>query len=156
MYRTQYDPHPRFLQEAGSRVKILYGPKYDDQGIMSLVETGKENLYEYIQSHADSVDIHVILKRFENGETDILSRVQSAYGDFTEVPTTYAELLNSVIAGQTYFQSLPVEIRANFGHSFEQFMIGMDKEDFSRRMGREEQPLQELAEQLQEVENGQE
>lgn len=134
-FRSQYDPHSRVLQEPGSQVKTLYGPVFDKQGHMSLEEIGHENIYDYIQSHADSVDIHVILKQFEAGDPSVLSRVQGAYGDFTQMPKTFAEALNTMIAAEQYFNSLPVETRAQFGHNFNQFIASMDAPDFTSRMG---------------------
>lgn len=133
--RTQFSLHNRVFQEPGSTEHILYTSKIDDDGVIQLVESGKENIYDMIQSHKDSCDIHVLLKRFEQGDPDALSRAQGAYGDFTNMPESYAQLLNSVIAGEQYFMSLPVEIRAKFGHSFEQFMVSMDKPDFAEKMG---------------------
>lgn len=132
---TQYDPLERVYQPAGSPEKILYSPVFDKSGVWHLEETGKENLYDYIQSHADSVDIHVILKQFEQGDVSVLSRVQGAYGDFTQMPKTFAEALNTMIAAEQYFMSLPVETRAQFGHNFNQFIASMDAPDFTTRMG---------------------
>lgn len=135
-FRTQFDPSPVIYAEPGDPVKILYGPIFDEHGVMDLVETGKENLYDYIQSHADSVDIHVLLKQYaESGDPGIFARVQGAYGDFTQMPTTFAGALNTLIAAEQYFDGLPVEVRAQFGHSFQQFIAAMDKSDFATRMG---------------------
>lgn len=145
-FRTQYDEHDRFYTEPGDPEKILYGPMFDKDGVMNLIETGKEDLYGYIQSHAESVDIHVILQRFEAGDASVLTRVQGAYGDFTQMPKTYAEMLNSMIGAETYFNSLPVEIRANFGHSFSQFLASVGDEDFAQRLGKDvEQPVGDQA-----------
>lgn len=134
-FRTQYDAHEPVRQLAGSPIKITYGPKFDGNGRMYLVETGQENLYDYIQSHADSVDIHVILKQYQAGDVSVLSRVQGAYGDFTQMPKTFAEALNTLIAAEQYFNSLPVEVRAQFDHNFNQFIASMDSPDFTSRMG---------------------
>lgn len=134
-FRTQFDDHQRFRTDPGDPVKVLYGPKFTDDGVLELVETGKEDLYGYIQSHAMSVDIHVILQKFAAGDIDVLTRVQGAYGDFSEMPHTYAEMLNSMIAAETYFNSLPVEVRAEFGHSFQQFLTSIDQPDFIERLG---------------------
>lgn len=125
----------RKYANAGSPVKTIYKPVFDKNGVMELEEAGEENLYDYIQSFRDSVDIHVILKRFANGEVDVLNRVQGAYGDFTVMPRTYAELLNRVNEGRQFFESLPVETREKFNHSFEQFMASMDAPDFLERAG---------------------
>lgn len=134
-FYTQYDRPGRVNQEAGSQLKTLYSPVFDKQGRMSLEVTGQENLYDYIQSHADSVDIHVILKQFEQGDASVLSRVQGAYGDFTQMPKSFAEALNTMIAAEQYFMSLPVDVRAQFGHNFNQFIASMDSPDFTSRMG---------------------
>ena len=83
-FKTQFRKPERFLSNPGSPVKILYGPEFDEKGRMNLVEKGRENLYDFIQSFKESVDIHVLLKRFSNGETDVLSQIQGFYGDFSE------------------------------------------------------------------------
>lgn len=134
-FRSQYDAHKRVFQPHGDPIKTLYGPVFDKQGRMELQETGQENLYDYIQSHADSVDIHVILKQYEQGDVSVLSRVQGAYGDFTQMPKTFAEALNTLIAAEQYFNGLPVEVRAQFDHNFNQFIASMDAPDFTSRMG---------------------
>lgn len=134
-FRTQYDKRDPVYQEPGSRIHVLYGPVFDKQGHMSLQVTGQEDLYDYIQSHADSVDINIILKQYANGDPSVLSRVQGAYGDFTQMPKSFAEALNTLIAAEQYFNSLPVETRAQFGHNFNQFIASMDAPDFTSRMG---------------------
>ena len=134
-FATQYRERTRFPSNGGQRERILYQPKFDENGVMDLVEAGREDLYDFIQSHADSVDIHVLLARYQNGDIDALSRVQGAYGDFTNMPTSYAELLNKVNEGQSFFNSLPVDIRAKFNHNFAEFMAGMDKPDFLDKLG---------------------
>lgn len=134
-FRTQYDIFDKPASEAGSRIKTLYGPIYDDKGIIGLKEIGTHDLYSEIQSHADSVDIHVLLKMYENGDESVFSRVQGAYGDFTHMPSTFAEALNTMIAAEQYFNSLPVDIKAKFGHSFSQFLAGMDSPTWAADAG---------------------
>lgn len=124
-FQTQFRKRERFLTNPGSPVKILYGPEFDEKGRMNLVEKGRENLYDFIQSYKESVDIHVLLKRFANGETDVLSKIQGFYGDFSEFPRTYADLLNTVNEGEAFFNGLPVEVRSKFGHSFPVFMSAL-------------------------------
>lgn len=124
-FKTQFRKPERFLSNPGSPVKILYGPEFDEKGRMNLVEKGRENLYDFIQSFKESVDIHVLLKRYANGETDVLSKIQGFYGDFSEFPRTYADLLNTVNEGEAFFNGLPVEVRSKFGHSFPVFMSAL-------------------------------
>ena len=143
-FKTQFDEHPRYHTEVGSRIKKLYSPRFDDNGQLDLVEKGEENLYNYIQSYADSVNITTLLRRFQGGEVDVLSKVQGAYGDFTGLPTSYADLLNSVNEGHQYFDSLPLEVRARFHHNFAEFMAAMDSPDFLKMLG-VKQDAQEVA-----------
>lgn len=134
-FQTQYRNPERHFTEKGSRVRKTYGPVYDDAGRLHLEEKGEENLYDYIQSFADSVDIHVILKRFANGEPDVLSKVQGFYGDFTGFPSSYSQILNAVNDGRRLFDSLPVETRAQFGHNFDVFMTAVADGSLLQKLG---------------------
>lgn len=134
-FRTQFDFAESPVSNPGSRIKVLYAPVFDSAGHMSLVVSGKEDLYDYIQSHADSVDIHIILKRFAMGDVSVLSRVQGTYGDFTQMPKTFAEALNTLVAAEQYFNSLPVDVRQRFNHNFNEFIASMDSPSFAADMG---------------------
>lgn len=136
MFNTQFDFRLRSICPSGSPIKQLYKGHVNDDGIIELVDAGTVDLYDEIQSHKDSCDINVLLKRYVNGETDILSQVQGVYADSVGMPKTYAELLNSVIQGEEMFNSLPVETKEKFGFSFTQFMASMDNlDDFRRKLG---------------------
>lgn len=134
MFRTQYDRN-RVYAVSGSPIRVLYSPEFDESGRLQLVETGSDSLYDYIQSFADSVDIHVLLKRFVNGETDVFSKVQGAYGDFTMAPKTYAEALQAVIDAEHVFGQLPVDVRGKFGHSLGEFVRTLGTPEFFERLG---------------------
>lgn len=148
-FRTQYDGRVPVKQEPGDPIRKVYSPRYSDDGVLDLVVTGQENLYEYIQSHKESTDIHVLLQRFANGEEDVLQRMQGFYGDVTDMPKTYAEVLNAVIIGEETFARLPVEVKQRFGNSFAVWLSSMDSPDFARRMGVEPSPDQLTPSQLQ-------
>lgn len=133
---TQFsEDRPRPKSVIGSRVKKLYSPVFDKNGRMELEETGQEDLYGYIQSHKDSVDINVILERYQKGDVTALNRAQAFYVDATNFPKTYAEALQRMQDAHTYFDSLPVETRAKFGHDFNQFLASLDKPDFAELLG---------------------
>ncbi len=142
-FKTQFDSHERVISNPGNPIKTLYGAHYDDDGRLILEEKGKENLYDFIQSHAESVDIHCILKRFENGETDALSRVQGFYADVTNLPTTYAGMLNHLLDAEEFFKSLPVETRSKFNNSFSEFLASSASDDFLFRLGVQEPVVEE-------------
>lgn len=134
-FRTQYDEIESVYEHLGSRVKQMYAPKFNDSGVLYLEPAGKHDLYGEIQSHKDSVDIHVLLARYRNGDESALERIQGSYGDFTSMPKTFAEALNTMIAAEQYFKSLPVEVRAKFGHDFNQFIATMDSPSWYSDIG---------------------
>lgn len=134
-YQQYDDDRPRPKSNLGSRVKKLYSPVFDKDGRMELEETGQEDLYGYIQSHKDSVDINVILKRYQNGDETALARAQGFYIDATQFPKTYAEAVQRMQDAHGYFVSLPVETRAKFGHDFNRFLASLDRPDFAELLG---------------------
>ncbi len=134
-FNTQYDARDRIVSNPGSPVKQLYAGSYNECGQVELREDGTEDLYAFIQSFADSTDIHAILRRFENGEVDVLEKVQGFYGDVTEMPKTYAEALQRIADSEKVFMSLPVDVRAKFGHSFSEFLAASNDADFLERLG---------------------
>lgn len=125
----------RHSSNIGSRYHDVYTPVYDHNGVLDLEVSGQEDIYEMIQSYAESCDINVLIARYENGDVSALSQRQGFYIDATGMPHTYAEMLNAIISAETTFNQLPVDIRAKFGHSFEQFLSQMDSPDFAEKMG---------------------
>ncbi len=142
-FDTQYDVRPRVKSHPGNPIKQLYSGSYNERGQVELKEDGTENLYAFIQSFAESTDIHSIMRRFQNGEIDVLEKVQGFYGDVTEMPRTYAEALQRIADSEKVFMSLPVDVRAKFGHSFSEFLAASQDADFLDRLGvkPDEQPV---------------
>lgn len=142
IFRTQYD-RERQVCEPGSRIHKTYGGHYDEKGRVVLEETGEINLYDEIQSHAESVDIHVLMKRYANGDVEALSKQQGFYGDVLDFPKTYAEALNHMNEMEKRFMALPLEVREKFGHSFSEFLAASGESDFLERLGIASEPIEE-------------
>lgn len=134
-FPTQYNRTARPTANSGSSIHVLLSPAIDDNGILHLKETGTENLYDYIQSHRDSVDIHKILQRFEEGDTSALSKIQGQFGDFSDYPRSYAELLNKVLEGEQTFNQLPLDVREQFGFSYERWLASAGSDSWLSAMG---------------------
>lgn len=134
-FKTQYDARDRIFSDPGSPEHITYAGHYDEKGRVVLEESGRENLYDYIQSYAESCDIHVLMKRYANGDVDALSQKQGFYGDFLDFPKTYAEALNHMNEMERQFMALPVETREKFGNSFTEFLAASGEADFLERLG---------------------
>lgn len=137
MFDTQYTPHNRISANPGSPVKVLYGGKYDANGRVILEKKGEENLYDFIQSFRDSVDLNVILARFTNGDVEALNKAQGFYADVTDFPKNMADALNRINQAEDMFKSLPLEIRQKFDCSFEQFLAQSGTDDWLSKMGLE-------------------
>uniref|UniRef100_A0AAU8B6B7 Internal scaffolding protein n=1 Tax=Dulem virus 148 TaxID=3145625 RepID=A0AAU8B6B7_9VIRU len=134
-FNTQYGSHERVVSNPGNPIKQLYSGAYNEKGQVELREDGTEDLYAFIQSFAESTDIHSIMRRFSNGEVDVLEKVQGFYGDITDMPDTYAEALQRIADSEKVFMSLPVEVRAKFGHNFSEFLAASQDADFLDRLG---------------------
>ena len=134
-FKTQYDARERVFTDPGSPEHITYAGHYDEKGRVVLEESGRENIYDFIQSHAESCDIHVLMKRYQNGDVEALSQKQGFYGDFLDFPKTYAEALNHMNEMERQFMALPVETREKFGNSFTEFLAASAEPDFFDRLG---------------------
>lgn len=134
-FKTRWDKRDPVYSNPGSPIHKTYGGHYDEKGRVVLEETGEENIYDYIQSHAESCDIHVLMKRYQNGDPTALSQRQGFYGDILNFPQTYAEALNHMNEMEAKFLALPLETREKFGCSFQEFLAASGEADFLDRLG---------------------
>lgn len=107
----------------GSRVKTVYRGVYMDDGTLELYEAGEEDLYAKIQSHADSVDVNLLVQRYCNGERDVLHRVQGQYLDVTQMPKDMVSYLQMISDAQAIYDALPVADKSAVGNSFERWLV---------------------------------
>lgn len=134
MFRTQYDRQRVFSQSGKSEINV-YGARYDDDGHLNVTVTGKKDIYPEIQSSALSCDINYLVSRFAAGDATALSKVQGTYGDFTQFPKSYAELLNQVNRGSELFDSLPSDVRAKFDNSLGVFLQSAGSQEWMDKLG---------------------
>ncbi len=116
------------FSETGSGMKPTYKMHVDDNGKRELKQSGEFNLYADIQSYEQSVSVDYLLTKFINGDASALSRAQGVYGDFTQMPRTLAELQQRVIDAENLFNSLPLDIRAQYNHSASEFFAQLDSD----------------------------
>lgn len=120
--------HFRRYAESGNRYKPVFVPSVNvDSGRMTLISSGRVDTYEVIQSHRDSVDIHVLISRFKNGETDVLNQRAGFYGDITDLPKTYAEMHDLIMRARNSFDALPVEVRRQYDFDFNVYLGSLGK-----------------------------
>lgn len=123
------------VTDPGSEIRIKYEPKVNDDGSIDLVESGKENIQDYIQSHAESCDLKLIIKRYLNGDDTALNQRALAFGDTTVYPKTYAEMLQLQIDSQLAFGTLSTEIKDKFNNDANQFFAQAGTKEFYEKLG---------------------
>lgn len=147
--------HKRIFTAHGEREKPEYYPVFDKRGVWHLEQKGTTNTYLDIQAHADSCDINVIMARYRNGEIDVLQQIQASYGDVTNIPTNYADIMNAQIKAKDLFMSLAPEVREKFGNSVEQFMARIGTREGLEALGYKfEAPAASVAPAASESETG--
>lgn len=79
------------------------------------------------QSFKDDCDVNLIMKRFERtGILDHLNEFNGQYGDFTDLPVSYHDAVNQVLAAQDMFMTVPSAIRDRFGNDPGAFLAFVD------------------------------
>lgn len=138
------------VSNPGNPIKPVYKPIVNKDGTITLVQEGFVNTDEEIQSYEDSVDIDVIVARYMNGDLEALNKHVGQYGDFTEMPKTYAEVLQMQIDAKNTFMRLPVEIRQKFDNDPNQFFAQSGTEEWYSKleplMPKKEEPIKETKE----------
>ena len=101
----------------------------DRDGQKDLEVVGKTDFYQYIQSHKDSVDINVLLKRYQQGDVSALDRVKGQYLDISEAPKSLAEMYSFVSNASEFFNKLPLDVRKEYDFNPASFIadIGSDR-----------------------------
>ena len=134
MFRTMYD-RVRVTSNTGDPIVIEYTARFDENGNLELVESGKRNLYQEIQADKDVCDINKIIARYRAGDESVLQRRQGFFADATQFPKNYAEMLNIVINGEREFDSLPVEVKNKFDNDFAKFVASIGTPDWFDKIG---------------------
>lgn len=119
---------------SGDKTRTLYSPIVNDDGTISLVASGKEDIQSEIDSYREECDINVLLARYAAGDLDVFNKSVGSYGDFTNFPSTYAEALQIQINSKRYFDSLPVEIKEKFNNDANQFFVQTGSDEWFKVM----------------------
>lgn len=126
---TVVDDRVRIYCSSGSRFAPVYKPIVKPDGTLELKKSGEKDLYSEIQSHKASTDINEIIRRFtETGDISVFQVREGTYGDFTEMPKTYAEMFQRMIDAEIAFNSLPTDVKEKFNNNVTEFLAAMGTE----------------------------
>lgn len=109
-----------FVSSSGDRYRNEYTGKVLDNGVIELVLNGKTDVYAQIQADAEANSIPAILARFENGDASGFD-ARPLYGDFTDLPKSYAEFLQRQIDAQHVWETLDPKMKIKFDNDMNQF-----------------------------------
>lgn len=133
-FKSKYEEHERVYTDPGSPIKIEYQLRIIDNH-EEIVETGKSNLYEYIQSHADSVDITKILERCALiDDYSLLNRMPAQFLDVTEMPKSLAEAFAQVQDAKNFFDRMPMEIKEKYNQNYLEFISDIGTDRFNKNV----------------------
>ncbi len=133
-FRNQFE-RIRVFSNSGCSSVITYKPIYTDKGSLDLVESGKINVYEQIQSFKSSCDLKTILARFENGDVSALNQRLPYFGDFSEMPESLAGFLQLYADAEGYFATLDPDLRSKFNNSASEFFAQIGSDYFNQCLG---------------------
>lgn len=120
-----------FVSCPGERYAPVYTPDISEDGIITLVETGKKDLFEIHQADEPVCNINNIVARFlATGDSSVINQVNGFYDDFTGAPKSLAEAMSTLTRAEGVFAQLPVEIREKFDHNFYKFVASAGSKEF--------------------------
>lgn len=127
------DPNS-FVSSPGDLFHVRLSPRVLEDGKITLVESGKDNIKDMINSFRDSTDMSFILQRLAVGDTSVLSQRPVMYGDFTQMPTTYAEALQLVIDARREFNALPLDVKNSFNNDYRQYLASAGTPEWAEKL----------------------
>lgn len=113
--RRAYEDHPRRHTPRSSFEHIDYMEQIDKNGQPYLVEVGRTNLNDLVQSCFSESQIYNILDRYTRGDLDVLSAGgNSAYGDLYGMPRDVLEAADFAARVDRRWNDLPTDVRSKF------------------------------------------
>lgn len=131
-FRTKYDRR-EVISNPGDPIRIIRAGELKNN-VLTVVDKGKENLYAYINSFADSVNIHVLLNRFKNGDTESLMQRAGAYIDISALPSNINEFMQLARNAENLFNTLPIEVKNAFNNNVVEFISTIGDDSWKEKM----------------------
>lgn len=143
-FKTAYSAKKREFSPTGDGTTAEYGYTVDSYGRKVLVETGRKNTYEEIQSYAEECKIENILARAAIGDMSDF-RPDGIYQDITNMPTNMIEARKQIVALENTWTGLSKDLKAKYNWSMEEFIAKAGEKSWLIDMGlaKEEIPIEE-------------
>lgn len=134
-FRTAFDgKQPEIYTPSGTRTIPTYTHHINKYGVKEFVETGEKNIYAEIQAEAEDSKIENLINRVIAGDVSAL-RPDGQYIDCTKMPKTMAEAQTMIQEMNNVWTNLPIELRAKYNHSVEEFVAASGGKEWLEDMG---------------------
>lgn len=128
-------PNPSdFITCSGDLFKSVLSGKLMPDGTITLTEVDRIDIKAEINSHASTCDMAYILSRLRQGDVSVVNVTPGVYGDFTQFPKSYAEMLQLVQSGEAAFASLPLDVRYKFDNDVSKWFASIGSDDWRSAM----------------------
>ena len=152
-FRTYYD-HIRCYTDIGSIYTDDYDFRTDDKGVKYLTIVGHTNIDEKIQSWSDVCDLKKMIARFNLGDENALNVIEGIYGDFKDMPTTYAELYKRIQDCDSVFTKLDSDIKQAFNNNPAEFWSAYGSAEFNEKIENIYKPFEDFDAEIKTMEEG--
>lgn len=116
---------PRNGQTFNSVVPV-YGYFTDDNGDVQFGQVSEENIYDKIQSYADSCDMDFVKQMILDGECAAPVASDDSFFDTTVFPDNLIDAMNGIKSAAGAFNSLPLELRKKYNNNVYEFAKKFD------------------------------
>ena len=127
----------------GSPIKNEYASKLDKAKNVVIEKSGEINLYAYINSFAESVDINVLLARFTAGDKEALIQRAANYIDISNVPQNLNDYIEFQRSTEALFNTLPVDVKKQFGNNVVNFLSQVGEPNWNEIMKTSEHEIKQ-------------
>lgn len=135
-YSRNHKPCRRFTPSSTDGLAPVYEERFDSNGAIHLVETGKTDLNAFIQASKESTLVYNILDRFQRGDVGVLDQVRGFFADVTDMPNSLMEAHQLVTRIANGFDSLPSDIKSEFGNDVNGMLKAIDNGKFAEIMSK--------------------
>lgn len=127
----------------GDRFRPVYTPDIRKDGQIELVQTGVEDVQQYIDSFKDSCDISVMVQRYLAGDEAALRNGNPVFMDLLGAPKSLAEAYALNFRAEKAFENLPADIKSKFENNYFRFLSEAGTDSWYEAL---KQPLPEVKE----------
>lgn len=126
-FRTQYSSMKTVFSNPGKRMKAVYELKVNERGKRGIEKVGETDIQQSIDAEFPSVDLNMVLKRLENGDTDALEQVKGFYADVAALPVDMRSIMEMNEQASKIFNEMPDNYKKLYQNDYLQFLYDPGK-----------------------------